>query len=148
MCSTRNSDEKFSNFTFYESKQMSLTQDLKWSLEQSGALYNLLFSTASNWFVTLYYKLLHSVSSSSNHGRRRSSLLLYISTIKAQSLNDKHDPLKISSESVPTIQKFPVCNANPPADKDTTNHDAASVNLCVLNARSVRNKTHVLCDYI
>ena len=67
---------------------------------------------------------------------------------KPRSLNDKHDPLKISSESVPTFQKLPVCNANPPADQDTTNHDAASVNLCVLNPRSVRNKTHVLCDYI
>ena len=33
--------------------------------------------TASNWFVTLYYKLLPAVRSSSKHGRRRSSLLLY-----------------------------------------------------------------------
>ena len=34
-------------------------------------------TTASNWFVTLYYKLLPAVRSSSKHGRRRSSLLLY-----------------------------------------------------------------------
>ena len=34
-------------------------------------------TTASNWFVTLYYKLLPAVRSSSNHGRRWSSLLLY-----------------------------------------------------------------------
>ena len=55
---------------------MSLTQDLKWSLEQCSALqYSL--SPASNWFVTLYRKLLPLVSSSSKHGRRRSSLLLY-----------------------------------------------------------------------
>ena len=34
-------------------------------------------STASNWFVTLYYKLLPAVRSPSKHGRWRSSLLLY-----------------------------------------------------------------------
>ena len=34
-------------------------------------------TTASNWFVTLYYKLLSAVRSSSKHGRRWSSLLLY-----------------------------------------------------------------------
>ena len=34
-------------------------------------------TTASNWFVTLYYKLLPAVRSSSKHGRRQSSLLLY-----------------------------------------------------------------------
>ena len=34
-------------------------------------------TTASNWFVTLYYKLLPAVRSSSKHGRRWSSLLLY-----------------------------------------------------------------------
>ena len=34
-------------------------------------------TTASNWFVTLYYKLLPAVRSSSKHGRWRSSLLLY-----------------------------------------------------------------------
>ena len=34
-------------------------------------------STALNWFVTLFYKLLPAVSLSSKHGRRRSSLLLY-----------------------------------------------------------------------
>ena len=33
-------------------------------------------TTASNWFVTLYYKLLPAVRSSSKHGRRWSSLLL------------------------------------------------------------------------
>ena len=33
---------------------MSLTQDLKWLLEQSSAL-QVSFSTASNWFVTLYF---------------------------------------------------------------------------------------------
>ena len=39
--------------------------------------YVLSFSTVSNWLVTLYYKLLHWVSSSSKHGCWRSSLLLY-----------------------------------------------------------------------
>ena len=34
-------------------------------------------TTASNWFVTLYYKLLPAVRSSSKHGRWWSSLLLY-----------------------------------------------------------------------
>ena len=34
-------------------------------------------TTASNWFVSLYYKLLPAVRSSSKHGRRWSSLLLY-----------------------------------------------------------------------
>ena len=38
MYSPRKSDENFSIFTFYESKQMSLTEDLRWSLEQSIAL--------------------------------------------------------------------------------------------------------------
>ena len=38
MCSPRKSNEKFSIFTFYESKQMSLTQDLRWSLGRSIAL--------------------------------------------------------------------------------------------------------------
>ena len=41
-------------------------------------------TTASNWFVTLYYKLLPAVRSSSKHGRWWSSLLLYsISMIKS-----------------------------------------------------------------
>ena len=39
--------------------------------------YVFLFSTASNWFVTLYYKLLTLVSSSSKHSCWWSSLLLY-----------------------------------------------------------------------
>ena len=40
-------------------------------------------TTASNWFVTLYYKLLPAVRSSSKHGRWRFSLLLYsISMVK------------------------------------------------------------------
>ena len=34
-------------------------------------------TTASNWFVTLYYKLLPAVRSPSKHGRWWSSLLLY-----------------------------------------------------------------------
>ena len=34
-------------------------------------------TTVSNWFVTLYYKLLPAVRSPSKHGRWRSSLLLY-----------------------------------------------------------------------
>ena len=38
MCSSRKSNENFSIFTFYESKQMSLTQDLRWSLGRSIAL--------------------------------------------------------------------------------------------------------------
>ena len=38
-------------------------------------------TTASNWFVTLYYKLLPAVRSSSKHGRRRSSLLLYFTSM-------------------------------------------------------------------
>ena len=55
------------------SKQMSLTQNLKWWLEVH---YNLTFSTASNWFVTLYYKLFSQVSLASKHVRQRSSPLL------------------------------------------------------------------------
>ena len=44
-------------------------------------------TTASNWFVTLYYKLLPAVRSPSKHGRWRSSLLLYsISMIYIASL--------------------------------------------------------------
>ena len=38
MCSPRKSNENFSIFTFYESKQMSLTQDSRWSLGRSIAL--------------------------------------------------------------------------------------------------------------
>ena len=38
MCSPRKSNENFSIFTFYESKQMSLTQDLRWSLGRNIAL--------------------------------------------------------------------------------------------------------------
>ena len=38
MCSPRKSNKKFLIFTFYESKQMSLTQDLRWSLGRSIAL--------------------------------------------------------------------------------------------------------------
>ena len=38
MCSPRKSNENFLIFTFYESKQMSLTQDLRWSLGRSIAL--------------------------------------------------------------------------------------------------------------
>ena len=38
-------------------------------------------TTASNWFVTSYYKLLPAVRSSSKHGRRWSSLLLYYSMV-------------------------------------------------------------------
>ena len=67
---------------FNKSKQMSLTQELKWSLEQSSALQ--LIISASNWFVTLYYKLLPPVSTASKHGRQRSSFLLYsISMLRA-----------------------------------------------------------------
>ena len=39
--------------------------------------YKYSLSQASNWFVTLYCKLLPSVSSSSKHGHHQSSLLLY-----------------------------------------------------------------------
>ena len=39
--------------------------------------YILWIKTASNWFVTLYYKLLPAVRSPSKHGRWWSSLLLY-----------------------------------------------------------------------
>ena len=39
MCSPRKSDENFSILHFYESKLILLTQDLKWSLEQSSALH-------------------------------------------------------------------------------------------------------------
>ena len=50
-------------------------------------------TTASNWFVTLYFKLLPAVKSSSKHGRRWSSLLLYsiylcyISTLQIQNVH-------------------------------------------------------------
>ena len=40
-------------------------------------------TTASNWFVTLHYKLLPAVRSSSKHGRWRSSLLLYSISMSA-----------------------------------------------------------------
>ena len=40
-------------------------------------------TTASNWFVTLYYKLLPAVNSSSKHGHRRSSILLYSISIES-----------------------------------------------------------------
>ena len=45
-------------------------------------------TTASNWFVTLYYKLLPAVRSSSKHGRRWSSLLLY--SISMPMLSSRH----------------------------------------------------------
>ena len=68
------SDEIFSIFIFYESKQMSLTQDLGWSLERSIALQlqrqtDLLLCTI-NCFPQWD-------GSSSKHGRRQSSLLFY-----------------------------------------------------------------------
>ena len=49
-------------------------------------------TTASNWFVTLYYKLLPAVRSSSKHGRWRSSLLLYSLSmqIRRYSQNNKY----------------------------------------------------------
>ena len=40
-------------------------------------------TTASNWFVTLYYKLLPAVRSSSKHGRWRSSLLLVVVVLRS-----------------------------------------------------------------
>ena len=74
----KNQTEFFFIFSFLWIKTMSLTQDLKWSLEQSSAVQLIInFSTASNWFVTLYYIIASSVSSSSKHDRRWSSLLLY-----------------------------------------------------------------------
>ena len=56
----RKSDENFSIFTFYESKQTSLTQDLKWSLN-NVVRYKYSLSPASNWFVTLYYIIASSI---------------------------------------------------------------------------------------
>ena len=52
---------------------MSLTQDLSWSLGRSIALQ----LRCQTDLLLLYYKLLPAVRSSSKHGRRRSSLLLY-----------------------------------------------------------------------
>ena len=60
MCSPRKSDENFSILTFYESKQTSLTQDLKWSLN-NVVRYKYSLSPASNWFVTLYYIIASSI---------------------------------------------------------------------------------------
>ena len=63
---------------FYESKQMSLTQDLKWSLEQCSTLaISIVYQRHQTDLLLCTNKLLHPVSSSSKHGRQRSSLLLY-----------------------------------------------------------------------
>ena len=45
-------------------------------------------TTASNWFVTLYYKLLPAVRSPSKHGRWRSSLLLYSISMATKCLKE------------------------------------------------------------
>ena len=94
MCSPWKSSKFFFDFNiFMNQKQMSLTQDLKWSLEQRSAL-QVQFITTSNWFVTLYCKLLLPMSSSSKHSRWRSSLLftlciygLYIGFVHFADLN-------------------------------------------------------------
>ena len=53
-------NENYSIFTFYESKQTSLTQDLKWSLN-NVVRYKYSLSPAPNWFVTLYYIIASSI---------------------------------------------------------------------------------------
>ena len=53
-CVHPKSDKNFLILKFYESKQPSLTQDLKWSLNKV-VHYKSSLSPASNWFVTLYY---------------------------------------------------------------------------------------------
>ena len=55
-------------------------------------------------------------------------------------------PLDQVSSSVPSILNPPTSTPKLHAYHDNTN--TASVNLCVLNARSVSNKSHVLCDYL
>ena len=66
---------------FHESKQMSLTQDLKWSQEQCSAL-QVSFHTASNWFVTLYCKVLFPSEQWSKHGCQQFSLFYYLEVNK------------------------------------------------------------------
>ena len=64
--------QKVFDFYILWIKTVSLTQDLRWSLERSIVL-----QLVSSLFVTLYCKLLPAVSSSSKHGLWWSSLLLY-----------------------------------------------------------------------
>ena len=73
MCSPRKSNENFSIFTFLWIK----TNVAYTRLEMIARTKYCTTTTASNWFVTLYYKLLPAVRSPSKHGRWRSSLLLY-----------------------------------------------------------------------
>ena len=54
-------------------------------------------TTASNWFVTLYYKLLPAVRSPSKHGRWRSSLLLYSISMGETYLNISAPSLSVYS---------------------------------------------------
>ena len=54
-------------------------------------------TTASNWFVTLHYKLLPAVRSSSKHGRWRSSLLLYSISMVGCAEHEGRFPLAVWS---------------------------------------------------
>ena len=64
-------------------------------------------TTASNWFVTLYYKLLPAVRSPSKHGRWRSSLLLYSISMDKIKFRHGRNPQEINSKTIdlltPTI---------------------------------------------
>ena len=65
MCSPRKSDEIFFDFNIFmnqkkKKKKPSLTQDLKWPLN-NVVRYKYSLSPASNWFVTLYYIIASSI---------------------------------------------------------------------------------------
>ena len=60
-------------------------------------------TTASNWFVTLYYKLLPAVRSSSKHGRRWSSLVLYSIFMVEKATNRAHLKKKKKKECINSI---------------------------------------------
>ena len=63
-------------------------------------------TTASNWFVTLYYKLLPAVRSSSKHGRRWSSLLLYSISMVSFCITSSYSSSNLATEWSLTI----ICN--------------------------------------
>ena len=107
MCSPRKSNENFSIFTFYESKQTSLPQDLKWSLK-NVVRYKYSLSAASNWFVTLYYIIASSIEvtfqTCKSHnptckicGEEAEDRLHFILRCKALEANRRHHIKKICS---------------------------------------------------
>ena len=77
MCSPRKSNKNFLIFTFYESKQTSLTQDLKWSLNNVVRYKYIVYHRRQTDLLLCTILLLPPLKSPSKHGRWRSSLLLY-----------------------------------------------------------------------